>query len=144
VAVVVLQTKGEIMQRLLVPLLAVILLVGCGGAPAVTAQQVSQALASAGATNIHDEAVADSVPVPKSFTAHQAFEIASVAPKGGQYFICDSKKNCDAIYAYFDSLKALAGPYLYQSPSGTVVVQLNSGLKPDDAAKYEQAVTSLP
>jgi hypothetical protein len=144
VAVVALQTKGDTMQRFLVPLLIVILLVGCGGAPAVTTQQVSQALASAGATNIHDEAVPNSAPLPKSFTAHQAFEIASVAPKGGQFFICDSKKNCDAIYAYFDALKALAGPYIYQSPSGMVVVQLNSGLKPDDAAKYEAAVKALP
>jgi hypothetical protein len=62
-----------------------------------------------------------SAPVPKSYIAHQAFEIPSVAPKGGQFFVCDTKKNCDAIYAYYDALKALAGPYMYQSPSGTVV-----------------------
>ena len=67
--------------------------------------------------------------------------------RGGQkehMCACDTKKNCDAIYAYYDALKALAGPYVYQSPSGTVVAQLNSGLTPDEAKKFEQAIKSLP
>lgn len=132
------------MKRFVLCFLVVVSLFGCGGAPGVTAQQVAEKLTAAGATNMHDEQVAASVPVPKSFTAHQAFEIASVAPKGGQFFICDTKKNCDAIYAYFDALKALAGPYTYQSPGGTVVAQFNSGLKPDEAAKFEAAIKSLP
>lgn len=42
----------------------------------------------------------------------------------------------------YDALKALAGPYVYQSPSGTVVAQLNSGLTPDEAKKFEQAIQS--
>lgn len=124
--------------------LITLFLVTCGGAPAVTTAQVSTALTAAGATNIHDEQLGADVPVPKSYIAHQAFEIASVAPKGGQFFVCDTKKNCDAIYAYFDALKALAGPYIYQSPSGTVVAQLNSGLSPDEAAKFEAAIKGLP
>jgi hypothetical protein len=57
--------------------------------------------------------------------------------------VCDSKQNCDALYAYFDALKSLAGPYLYQSSDGRVVVQMNSGLTPDEAAKYEAAVKNL-
>lgn len=122
----------------------VLALAACGGAPAVTAAQVAEKFTAAGATNIHDEVIEASSPVPKSYIAHQAFEIASVAPKGGQFFICDTKKNCDAIFAYYDALKALAGPYTYQSPSGTVVAQLNSGLTPAEAAKFEQAITSLP
>ncbi len=130
--------------RRLALVVLVVALAACGGSPAVSVQQVAGALTAVGASNVHDEAIEASVPVPKSFTAHQAFEITSVAPKGGQFFVCDTKKNCDAIYAYFDALKALAGPYLYQSPSGTVVVQLNSGLKPDEAAKFEQAVKGLP
>ena len=115
-----------------------------GGSPAVTPAQVAEKFTAAGASNVHDETLPADAPVPKSYTAHQAFEIASVAPKGGQYFVCDTKKNCDAIFAYYDALKALAGPYTYQSPSGTVVAQLNSGLTPDEAAKFEQAVKSLP
>ena len=82
-------------------------------------------------------------PLPNSYKERLRFSIAEVAPKGGQVFICDTKKNCDAIYAYFDALKALAGPYLYQSPSGTVVAQLNSGLTPDTAAKFEEVIESL-
>lgn len=119
-------------------------LCACGGVPAVTAQQVAEKLTAAGAINIRDEQLGADVPVPKSFTAHQVFEIPSVAPKGGQFFICDTKKNCDAIFAYFDALKALAGPYTYQSPGGTVVAQLNSGLTPDEAAKFEAAIKGLP
>lgn len=133
------------MSRFAALALILVLLAACGGgAPAVTAAQVAEKFTAAGASNIHDEALPADAPVPKSFTAHQAFEVASVAPSGGQYFICDTKKNCDAIFAYYDALKALAGPYTYQSPSGTVVAQLNSGLTPDEAAKFEQAVKSLP
>ena len=133
------------MHRLFVAALILLFLAACGGAPAgVTAAQVAEKLAAAGATNIRDEALAEGVPVPKSYTAHQAFEIASVAPKGGQFFVCDTKQNCDAIVAYYDALKAIAGPYLYQSPSGTVVAQLNSGLTPDEAAKFEAAIKALP
>lgn len=132
-------------RRIIAALCFALTLAACGGAPAaVTPAQVSQSLTAVGATNIHDEVIEADSPVPHSFTAHQAFEIPSVAPKGGHYFICDSKKNCDAIFAYYDALKALAGPYTYQSPSGTVVAQLNSGLTPDEAAKFEAAIKALP
>lgn len=131
-------------MRFVMTLLMLLPLIACGGAPAVTAQQVAEKLTAAGATNIHDEQIAANVPVPKSYIAHQAFEIPSVAPKGGQFFVCDTKQNCDAIFAYYDALKALAGPYTYQSPAGTVVAQLNSGLKPDEAAKFEAAIRALP
>jgi hypothetical protein len=66
-----------------------------------------------------------------------------VGDKGGQYFICDTKQNCDAIFAYYDALKALAGPYTYQSGSGLVVVQLNSELTPDAAAKVADALKGV-
>lgn len=129
------------MKRLL-PL--VFLLIACGGTPAPSVDQVSAALTGAGAQNVHEQAIEASAPVPHSFQSHLSFVIAPVAPRGGQAFICDTKKNCDAIYAYFDALKGLAGPYLYQSPSGTVVVQLNSGLTPDQAEPFSKAVSTLP
>lgn len=72
-----------------------------------------------------------------------AFEVPSVAPKGGQVFVCSTKQNCDAIYAYFDALKALAGPYLYRSPSGAVVAQLNSGLDAATADTFKAAIEKL-
>lgn len=126
-------------------LCVVLALAACGGAPAgASGDQVKTAITGLGATDWKADPIETSAPVPHSFKEHYAFSIPSVAPKGGQVFLCDTKKNCDAIYAYFDALKALAGPYLYQSPSGTVVAQLNSGLTPDEAAKYEAAIKALP
>lgn len=132
-------------MRRIVILLCLALLAACGGAPAgATGDQVKAAITGLGATDWKTEAIGADVPIPKSYKDHYAFSIPSVAPSGGQVFICDTKQNCDAIFAYFDALKALAGPYLYRSPSGTVVAQLNSGLTPDEAVKYEAAIKALP
>ncbi|SUA58057.1 OB-fold protein [Oligella urethralis] len=68
------------------------------------------------------------------------FSIPEVAPQGGQMFICEEKKLCDPIYDYYDSLKFLAGPFLYQSPKGLVILQLNSDLKEETAKKLESAI----
>lgn len=128
--------------------LTLVVLVACGGTPAtaLTAEQVVERLTAAGlqVADVKPNSVAADGPVPKSFTSQASFSISEVAPSGGQVFVCDTKQNCDAIFAYYDALKALAGPYLYQSPSGTVVAQLNSGLTPETAAKYEAAIKALP
>jgi hypothetical protein len=127
----------------------VLFLVACGGAPAATptAQSVIDAFKAAGVnvTNIKPNDLDAQAPVPRSFKDQAGFELPDIAPAGtgGQVFVCDTKKNCDAIYAYYDALKALAGPYLYQSPDGRVIAQLNSGLKPDDAAKLEAVITGM-
>jgi hypothetical protein len=128
------------MKRLLV---FVFFLAACGGAPALTGADVAAKLPPA-ATDVKATPLTEGAPVPRSFTEHWSFTLAPVAPRGGQFFVCDTKKNCDAIYAYFDALKGLAGPYLYQSPSGTIVMQLNSGLTPDQASSFEAAVKALP
>src|SRR5262245_21812985 len=109
-------------------ILLALVLITCGGpsAPAVTAQQVVDAFNAGGAAVANmapGNRPADS-PLPNSFHEHLKFSIAEAASDGGPLFVCDTKQNCDALYAYFDALKALAGPYLYQSPSGTMVVQL--------------------
>jgi hypothetical protein len=113
---------------------------------AITAQGVINQFNSAGLglVDVRSEPRDSSSPLPNSYKEQLAFSIPEVAPKGGQVFVCDTKKNCDALYAYFDALKALAGPYLYQSPGGRVVVQLNSGLAPDTGAKFEAVVNTLP
>lgn len=135
------------MKRLFVLALTLLALAACGGAPAVpTGQSVADAFNAAG-LQLGDVKVAtptEGSPLPRSFQENIEFTIPEVAPNGGQLFTCDTKRNCDAIFAYFDALKGLAGPYLYQSPSGTVVVQLNSGLTPETAAKFEQVVKNLP
>lgn len=84
-----------------------------------------------------------SSPLPNSYKDRFTFALPSVAPKGGQAFICTEKTHCDAIYVYFDALKALAGPYLYRSKDGLVVFQLNSGLAPDEAAPVKVVVEGL-
>ena len=124
-------------------IIALLFLVACGGPAAPTATGVEERLTSAGASNFHEDAIVANSPLPRSFTTRRAFTMESVAPKGGQYFICDAKRDCDAIAAYFNALKALAGPYIYQSPSGLVVVQLNSGLTPGEAEKVAQVVAGL-
>lgn len=131
-----------------IAILAIVLISACGGAPAsaVTAQQVIDALNAGGATvaNVAPGNRPPDSPLPNTFREHLSFSIEEVAPSGGQVFVCETKQNCDALFAYFDALKGLGGPYFYQSPSGTVVVQLNSGLTPDTAAKFESVVKGLP
>lgn len=125
-----------------------LLVVGCGSTPATntSAQQVVESLKAAGLSleNVAPgQRTADS-PVPNTYKEHVTFTVPSLGDKGGQVFVCDTKRNCDAIFAYFDALKALAGPYLYQSQGGTVVAQLNSGISSDEAAKFEAAIKAIP
>ena len=128
-----------------VAIIAVALLVSCGGArTSVTGQAVMDKIKAAGITVAPDKPASGGDSIPKTYLERQVFVIDSIAPAGGQIFVCDTKKNCDAIYAYFDALKALAGPYLYQSPSGTVVAQLNDGLAPTEATKFDEVIKSLP
>jgi len=118
--------------------LCAILLVACGGAgPALTPDDIESALTQAGAGGFDRGRTEEGSPVPQSYTDHATF---TAYGKPGQYFLCDMKKNCDAIFAYFDALKALAGPYTYQSGSGRVVIQLNSGLLPDQARLVAGAI----
>ena len=126
-------------MRALLFLLILSVLVACGGAPAPTPATVEAALTAAGGSAFARGRIDG--PVPQSYTDHADFMIGD---KGGQYFICQDKDGCDALFAYYDALQFLAGPYLYRNQSGTVVVQLNSGLLPDEAAKYKDAVERLP
>lgn len=129
-------------------ILACLALVACGGTSAPpSAQSVLDAFKAAGLVVNNPQAPARDAtsPLPNTYKERMTFEVPGAhAGKGGQVFTCDTKKNCDALYAYFDALKGLAGPYLYQSPSGLVVAQMNSGLTPDVAAKYEAVIKALP
>ncbi|MCM2131444.1 hypothetical protein [Larsenimonas rhizosphaerae] len=96
----------------------------------------------AGVTQIIIEERDPSSSLPNSYRDHYSFTIEEVAPKGGQVFVCDSKKYCDALMTYFEQFPALVGPYLYQSKSGKVVAQLNSGLSPHNAEVIESILQS--
>jgi hypothetical protein len=127
--------------------LLVLFVAACGAAPAapVTARTVADAFSAAnlGISAIQDVPNDPAGAVPNSYTSRVEFTIAEVAPRGGQVFVCDTKRNCDAIYAYYEALAGLAGPYLYQSPSGLVVAQLNSGLSPATGAAFQDVVNSF-
>ncbi len=117
-------------------LIALLLLTACGGMP--TSSSVEAALQGAGASAFVANEAAGTAP--KSYISHAEFMIGD---KPGQYFMCDTKQNCDAIYAYYDALKALAGPYTYRSGSGLVVAQLSSELPPAAAARIADALNGL-
>lgn len=113
----------------------------------VTAQDVVDKFIAAGleVSDVNPGERTEGSPLPNSYKEHLEFAIAEVAPKGGQIFVCaPPRKNCDALYQYFNILIGLAGPYTYQSPSGLVVAQLNSGLTPETAAKFEEVIKGLP
>lgn len=132
------------MQKL-IPLLLTLLLFGCRTAAPVAAQEVLDRFTAAGMiSDIRPGERSEGSPLPNSYQEYYRFTIPEVAPDGGQLFVCDTKRNCDALVAYFDAWLAVAGPYLYQSPGGLVVVQLNSGLTPDQAAKFAAVVAALP
>jgi hypothetical protein len=124
-------------------------LVACGGSPQtpLTAQAALDAFKAAGinVSNVQPITPDPNAPLPRSFKENVSFEAPGSAPagKGGQIFVCDTKANCDAIFAYYDALKGLAGPYLYRDPSGLVVAQLNSGMTPDAAKKFQDALQGM-
>lgn len=128
-----------------------LLLVACGASPP-TAQSIVDQFKAAGleVENPHTPKFADNSPFPRSFSDGLVFDMPSYGlrnngePRHGAVLVCASKKNCDAIYTYYDALKGLLGPYYYQSASGTVVVQLDSIVPEPMAAKYEAIVKGLP
>lgn len=81
-------------------------------------------------------------PLPKSYDQNWYFVDDDLANgKGGQIFMCSKKSYCDSIYAYFDALKGLAGPYLFRNADGTIIAQLNSGHTPASAERYEKVLS---
>lgn len=127
--------------------LAALMLVGCGSSEAepVTSAGLLSALTAAGVeySNAEHPERDPSSPLPNSYKEHLVIALPSVAPKGGQFFICEKKEYCDALYSYFDALKAFAGPYIYRSKNGLVVAQLNSGLESAAAEQVQAVVENL-
>lgn len=132
------------MKTLLILLLGALLSSGACAA-GISSNEVIEAIKT---TDVSVSAFKDEVrdpdsPLPNSFRERFSFAIAEVAPKGGQVFICDQARYCDAIAEYFEMLSGLAGPYRYLSASGMVFAQLNSGLSPGTAEQIEAAISGL-
>lgn len=123
----------------------VLTLAGCGSSEPMTPEKVQTALKAGGVpfTDVKSPARDPASPLPNSYKDRFTFALPSVAPKGGQVFICEKKEHCDAIYSYLDALKGLAGPYLYRSQDGRVVAQLNSGLQPSEAEPVRAVIEKL-
>ena len=92
---------------------------------------------------IVEEKRTEGTPLPNCYAENFSFALPSVAPKGGQIFICTKKAYGDALVAYFKKLEAIAGPYVYQSKDGKVVAQMTSSLPVADAEKVEAAFSEL-
>lgn len=121
-------------------------MLACSMAHAVTADDVLRAMTAGGVayTDVTHPARDPESPLPGSYDERVAFVLESVAPNGGQVFVCTRRTYCDAIYDYFEMLRALAGPYLYRSADGLVVAQINSGLSPSEAERIESVIDGLP
>lgn len=124
---------------------AVLLVLGACGKEPPTESVVLNALKVAGVEygNVRHPARDPDSPLPNSYKEHFSVTLPSIAPKGGQFFICEKKEYCDAIYSYFNLLQGLAGPYLYQSKDGLVIAQMNSGLAVADAEKIRGVINGL-
>jgi hypothetical protein len=111
-----------------------------------TGASVLKAFQDAGLTaiDVKPGVRAPDTPLPNSYTEYLVFVIPALGDKGGQIFTCDTKQNCDALSAYFRAFQALAGPYVHQSSGGRVVIQLNSGLEPAEAARFAGAIKPFP
>jgi len=117
----------------------------CSQSTTPSVEQLAEKLSalSIGVTNIKEEARNNQSPIPNSWEKHFSFTIQSVAPSGGQMFICNKVEYCDSIYNYFDALRVFAGPYIYKSSNGLVVAQLNSGLSTQEAEQIESVLAEL-
>lgn len=136
------------MKHLFMIVCTLLLLAACSGAaPAtqVNADDVVQQFQDAGLelTNIQKPERGPESPLPNSYGENITFNYAELGDAGGQIFTCDTRDNCDAVYAYFEALEGLADSYLYRSEAGTVIAQLNSSLTPEQAERFAAVIEGL-
>jgi len=119
----------------------ILFLISCGKKEDVAiqrlgTQEVLAALKNAGATNIKQQERETESMRSNAFREAYDFEISEVSPKGGQVIFFDDPSHGESMFAYYDALKAIAGPYLYITADNTILLQMNSGLKPETAKKF--------
>jgi hypothetical protein len=147
-------------QYLLSILLATtVVLSGCGGAlpfgssptatplpfALFTAQDVFDAFADLDVQNV-EQAQTPGRDDPAEFRERYLFEIASIAPLGGQVITFNTPEQLGAWQAYIESLRnqsATRRSVVYVYFKNNVMVQLNSALTVQQAAEFREALDEM-
>jgi hypothetical protein len=144
-------------RYLVLLLLAMLALAGCdGGVPGPTAvpfqrhtgQDVLNALASAGLSV--DQSQRDMTvgrDAPATFSDRYIFEIASVAPNGGQVLVFSDAASMQTWVDYLDRLRNNTDTrrdVIYTYVHNNVILQINTNLMPDEANQYKEALEGMP
>lgn len=137
-------------------LMTMFLLAACGSAEPTptpipfarhTAQDVLGALAASGLSverPMRDMIVGREAPT--TFSDRYVFEIASVAPQGGQVLVFDNEAGLQAWEAYIERLRnnsATRRDVVYTYVHNNVLLQLNTNLLPDEANRYKAALEGI-
>lgn len=113
----------------------------------LTAEQVLQALTTAGTgiQNIQRDMLIGR-DAPSTFSDRYIFEIASIAPNGGQVLIFDTPENLAAWQDYISSLRADAGTrrsVIYVFVAANALLQVNANLTTTEANVFRDALLAL-
>ena len=71
------------------------------------------------------------------------FTIGEVAPRGGQFIICKTVRECNDVWNHYDTFRGLAGPYVYRSKDKKLIAQLNSGLSVESGKLFGNIFDNL-
>ena len=142
-------------RYLVLLLLAMLTLAGCGGTPEPTVipfarhtgQDVLNALGAAGLSverSQRDMTVGRDAPA--TFSDRYIFEIASVAPNGGQILVFSDAASLQAWVDYIDHLRndsSTRRDVIYTYVHNNIMMQLNTNLMPDEANRYKDALEGM-
>ena len=105
-----------------------------------TSNDVIGSLEELGALEVKDITSEEMGMMKAPFKQRFSFILESVKPKGAQLFICENKADGDAIFTYYDALKAFGGTNLFQSKDGKLVLQMNSEVEKEEAEKFKAKI----
>jgi hypothetical protein len=140
--------------RVLIVLTMAALLAACGAPTPTpipfaqyTAEDVLAAFVGAGLTagNIREE-LSVGRDAPLTFSDRRTFEIASIAPDGGQILVFNNPDGLAAWQTYIAGLQSdstTRRDVVYTYVKGNILVQLNAGLLPDEARRYREALEGM-
>ncbi|NWF69297.1 MAG: hypothetical protein HXY40_09430 [Chloroflexi bacterium] len=144
------------MYRIVVCLGLALLLAACGGPAAPTAtpfarysaQNIIDAFQNAGLglQNVERDMLVGR-DAPGNFSDRYVFQIASIAPQGGQILVFNRDADMQAWRDYIAQLRnstVTRRDVVYVYEYANIMIQLNSNLAPDVAARFAEILTTLP